>query len=152
MGHKESDMTEWLSLHFFIFNFFCHFVYSISGCNLLWTGPVLYSLCFLNLDACFFFQVKEVFSYYILKYVLFPVFSLSSFLDLYKVVIIMLLRSSLNLNVDVVPEVSLTVLTYFHSFFFFYSALMISTFLSSSMLICSSVSSNLLLICQEKYQ
>ena len=55
------------------FNFnFCHFNYSVFWCVPLWVNPEWDSLCFLDLDVCFLSQIREVFSYYVFKYVLSP--------------------------------------------------------------------------------
>ena len=107
---------------------FCHYNFNVSLCVPLWGSPVRESLHFLELGDCFLSQVREIFTYYVFKYVLRPLPSLYSLWDHCKV----------NINMfDVVPEISLTVLISFHSFFFFTAV--ISTTLSSISLICSSV-------------
>ena len=63
----------------------------------LWVDLIWDSLCFLDLDVCFLSQVREVFSYYVFRYVLSTFLSLFSFWDLYNVNVSML---------DVFPEVS----------------------------------------------
>ena len=69
----------------------------MSWCVPLWVNLVWYYLYFLDLNVCFLFQVREVFSYYLFNYVLNPFLSLFSFLDAY----------SANISaLDVVPEVS----------------------------------------------
>ena len=47
-----------------------------------WSGPLWIErikdpLCFLDLDVCFLSKIREVFSYYIFKYVLYTFFSSS---------------------------------------------------------------------------
>ena len=75
------------SLFIFIF---CYFNYSVSWCGPLWADPVWDSLCFLDLDVCFHSQVREVFIYYVSKYVLCPFLSLFSFWYPYNVNVSML--------------------------------------------------------------
>ena len=70
---------------------------TVSWCVPLWVNPVWESLCFLGLGDCFLSQVREVFSYYVFKYVLKPLCSLFSLWDPYNANISVL---------DVVPVVS----------------------------------------------
>ena len=57
-----------LLISLFIFNCF-HFDYSISWYFPFWFIPCG-TLCFLDLGDCFLSQIREVFSYYVFKYVL----------------------------------------------------------------------------------
>ena len=59
-----------LSLSYFSF----HFSYNISWFN-LWVDPVWTSLWFLDLDFYFLFQVRDIFSCNVFKYVLCPFLS-----------------------------------------------------------------------------
>ena len=98
--------------------------------------PVWDSLCLLDLIGYFLFHVGEIFNYNLLQTFLIP-FLFLFFWDLY------------NSNVgafDMVPEVSETVLSSSHSFYFFCTSEVISTILSSSSLIHSFASDILLLI------
>ena len=83
------------------------FVILITVC--LGIGLILYgTLHFPDLGDCFLSQVREVFSYYLFKYVISPFLSLLSFWDPYNV----------NISApDVVLEVSHTVFISFYSFF-----------------------------------
>ena len=70
----------------FILNFW-HFNYSVSCCEHLWFYLVCNSLCFLDLDVCFFPQVREKKPYLFLLFIQsssLPLF-LFSFWDLYNV-------------------------------------------------------------------
>ena len=85
----------------------------------------------------FLFHVAEIFNYNLFKNFLMPFLFLFLFWDPY------------NSNIgafDIVPEVSDTILSSFHSFYLFCSSEVISTILSSSSLIHSSASDILLLI------
>ena len=96
-----------------------------------WVYPVWDSLCLLDLIDYFLFHVGEIFIYNLFKKFLMPFLFLFFFWDPY------------NLNVgalDIVPEVSETILSSFRSFYFFCSSEVISMILSSSSLICSSPS------------
>ena len=57
-----------------IFNF-CHFNYNASWYGTLWVYTIWDSLCFLDLGTCFLSQVREVFSYYLFKFILCPFLS-----------------------------------------------------------------------------
>ena len=110
----------------------------MSQCVPPWIHPLWDSLCFLDLSECFLSHVREVLGYNIFKYFYRFFLFLFSFWDPY------------NMNVgalNIVPEVSETVLIFF-SFFFslFCSVAVISTTLSSSSRIHSSASVILLLI------
>ena len=74
-----------------------------------WIYPVWGSLHFLDLADCFLSHIREVFNYYLFKYFLSPFLFYFFFWDPY---------SSYVGAFNVVPEVSETVLNYFHSFFF----------------------------------
>ena len=92
---------------------------------------------FLDLFDYFLFHVGEIFNYNLYKTFLIPFLFLFFFWDPY------------NLNVgafDMVPEISETILSSFHSFTLSCSSEVISTILSSRSLIHSSVSNILLLI------
>ena len=81
----------------------------MSWCVSPWIYPVWDSLHFLDLIDSFLSHIREVFNYNLFKYFLSPFLFLFFFWDPY------------NSNVgvlNVVPEVSETVLTSFHSFFF----------------------------------
>ena len=67
-----------LFLIFYLCLYFCQFYFSVSRCVLPWVHPAWDSLCFLDLDDYFLFHVREVFSYYLFKYFLGSLFSLSS--------------------------------------------------------------------------
>ena len=56
--------------------FFFYFNYSVDWCGPLWVNFIWNSLYSLNLDICFFFQFRKVFSCYFFKQVLCPFFSL----------------------------------------------------------------------------
>ena len=59
------------SLSYFIFVFnFCQFDYYVSWYVPPWVYPAWDSLCLLDLVDYFFSHVREVFSYYLLKYFL----------------------------------------------------------------------------------
>ena len=69
-----------LLILFFVFNF-CQFDYYVSQHVPPWLYPAWDSLCFLNLDDCSLFHVRNVFSHYLFKYFLRLFFSLFSFWD-----------------------------------------------------------------------
>ena len=76
---------------------FCPYNYNVCLCVPLWGGPVRESLHFPELGDCFLSQVREIFTYYVFKYVLRPWPSLSSLWD----------RCKVNINMfDIVPEIS----------------------------------------------
>ena len=107
-----------------------------SGVVSPWVYSVWDSLRFLDLGGYFLSHVREVFDYNLFKYFLW------SFLSLF-------FWNPYNSNVgafNVVLEVSETVLSSFHSFSLFCSAVVISTILPSKSLIHSSASVILLLI------
>ena len=58
------------------------------------------TLCFLDLDACFFSQIREVFSYYVFKYVLCPFLSLFAFWDPFYVSVTTLMFSQKSLKLS----------------------------------------------------
>jgi len=101
-----------------------------------WVYPVWDSLHLLDLIDYFLFHVGEIFNYNLFKNFLIP-FLFLFFWDPYN--------SHFGVF-DIVPEVSETVISSFHSFYFIRSSEVISTILSSSSLICSSASDILLLI------
>ena len=79
------------------------------GVFLSWVNPVWDSPYLLHLDVCFLSQVRDVFSYYVFKYILSPFVSLFSFWDPYYANISAL---------DVVPEVSLKLSSFLFILFF----------------------------------
>ena len=102
-----------------------------------WVYPVWDSLCLLDLIGYFLFHVGEIFNYNLLKKFLIPFLFLFFFWNPY----------SSNIGTfDMVPEVSETVLSSFHSFYFILLFRSYFHHLSSSSLICSSASDILLLI------
>ena len=101
-----------------------------------WVYPVWDPLGFLDLGGYFLPHFREVFNYYVLKYFLMA-FLFVFFWDSYDSNVVVF---------NIVQEVSEVVLMSFDSFFFFLSALFISTILSSTSLILSSVSAILLLV------
>ena len=91
-----------------VFNF-CQFDYYVSQCAPPWVYPAWDSLCFLDLVDYFLSRVRDIFSYYFLKYFIRSFLSLFSFWD------------PCNANIDVfnvVPEVSEAVFISIHSFFY----------------------------------
>ena len=78
---------------------FCHFHYNMSWCGPFCVDPVWNSLCFLNLDVCSLSQVREVFSYYVFKYVLCLFLSSPSWIPImWMLVQLMLSQWSLKLS------------------------------------------------------
>ena len=74
-----------------------------------WVYPIWDSLCLLDLIGCFLFQVGDIFNYNFFINFLIPFLFLLFFWD----------PCNLNVGVfDIVPEVSETVLSSFHSFYF----------------------------------
>ena len=76
-----------------------------------WVYPVWDSLGFLDLGDCFLPHFREVFSYYLLKYFLMVFLFVFFFWDSYD--------SKVG-AFNIVPEVSVSVLISFNSFFFFF--------------------------------
>ena len=97
-----------LLILFFLCSVFVSFIsksWSVSP----WVYPECDSLCLLDLMDYFLFHVGEIFTYNLLKNVLIPFLFLFFFSDPY------------NLNVgasDIVPEVSDSIPSSFHSFYF----------------------------------
>lgn len=121
------DITDWLFLFLFIFNFSC-FNY-ISWCTLF--GFCLELLCFLDLEYLLLFQLGS-FQYYVFKY------ALCAFIwDPYNVNASMFIQFQ---RVSNCPFLT------FYSFSFFCSASVISYSCVCQLLICSSVSYDQLLI------
>ena len=103
-----------------------------------WVYPIWNSLCFLDLGDYFLPHFREVFNYYLLKYVLMVFLFVFFFWDSYD--------SNVG-TFNTVLEVSEIVLISFNSFFFcFLSDSFISTILSSVLLILSSASVILLFV------
>ena len=105
----------------------------MSCCVSSWVYGTLYLLDFID---NFLFHVGEIFNYNLFTSFLIP-FLFLFFCDPYN--------SNVGVS-DIVPEVSETILSSFHSFSLFCSSEVISTILSSSSLIRSSASDILLLI------
>ena len=118
-----------------IFNF-CHFNYNASRYGMLWVYTVWDSLCFLDLGVCFLSQVREVFSYYVFKFILCPFFSSPSGTPIMWVLVCVMLSQR-----------SLKLFKYYFFLFeflkilfsYFYSVWVISTTFASSLLICASI-------------
>ena len=109
----------------------------MSWCVSPWVYPVCDSLCLLDLTEYFLFHVREIFHYNLFKIFLIHFPFLFYFWDPY------------NSNVvafDIVPLVSETILSSFHSYYFILLFRSYFHHLSSSSLICSSDSDILLLI------
>ena len=77
-----------------------------------WVYPVWDSLCLLDLIGYFLFHVGEIFNYDLLKKLLIPFLFLLFFWDPYHSNVVAFY---------IVPEVSETVLSSFHSFYFIFS-------------------------------
>ena len=83
------------NIFFFVFNF-CQFDYSVSQHVTPWVDPEWYSLHFVDLGDCFLSHVREVFSYYLLKYLLRPSVSLPSGIPIMQMLVhLMLYQRSL---------------------------------------------------------
>ena len=108
----------------------------MSCCVSPWVYPVWDSLCLLDLIGYFLFHVGEILNYNLVKNFLIPFLFLLFFWDPYNS----------NGAFDTVPEVSETVLSSFHSFYFILLFRTYFHILSSSSLIHSSASDILLLI------
>ena len=92
----------------FVFSL-CQFNQHMSWCVSPWVYPVWNSLCLLDLIDYFLFHVGEIFNYNLFKNLLIPFLFLFFFWDPYYT----------NVGVfDIVPEVSVTILSSFHSFQF----------------------------------